>query len=704
MATPSEQPSLTVLSGSKAGTVFVVDDSVDNVLIGSDASCRFSLPDTGVDPIHARLWIDLEGITVYDTDSPRGIYINDDRVEGQSRLRNGDILWLGAPGDDASVMLQCRIPSAPEVEPTIAMRASDLPVEPTVAMPPLPAPEPEPEAAEVEPELVADPEAEAEPESEPEPEPTRAFSIDDTPPPPALPPATLLAPDAIQPEPTVMMAPDDDAFIVPEPEPTVSMLPDDDELAPVTLDPDPEPDADATLSLPEPVKPPAAAGGWDPLAGGITAAADAPWLAGAPAVPASFDPSATIAAQPLSSAPSPVAAPPPAATPPPALPPPAPRAAAVVSTPAAAVASARPTPPPPRAPEPPPVAKARREPAPTAPAPRPRREPPAAPPPSAADDDDFRPPRKGAPMGLLIGGALAAAVVVGAGAWWMLKSGQPAAEPGTAPPPTVAQARPAPAPVAPGEQPPATVAPAEVPVEEEVTIVPRAQPSASPLATPSKAPSAAPSPVQVAKATPPPAPAGPAPAVVAAGLVGRAETARKSGDLDSAADLFDQALQADAGNAAATAGKTAVAAARAAARKAFMPGRTVVQTQAAKADLSGFDTADVSVKKAPDFSGRIEFAVNPARVKPGDSYSVQVFLVNEGKKPIKISAASAITNVNGSKSPRPLSPRVKEVAPAQRALLDEMPGVWGDDVNWWSAEVTVAANKGDSLKNTLNWK
>ena len=91
MAAPLEEPSLTVLSGSMGGTVFVVDDSTDNVLIGSDPSCRFALPDTAVDPIHARLWIDLEGITVYDTNSPRGVYINDDRVQGQARLRNGDI-------------------------------------------------------------------------------------------------------------------------------------------------------------------------------------------------------------------------------------------------------------------------------------------------------------------------------------------------------------------------------------------------------------------------------------------------------------------------------------------------------------------------------------------------------------------------------------------------------------------------------------
>src|SRR5688500_1380694 len=113
MAPPVEQPSFTVLSGAMGGTVFIVDDSADTVLIGSDASCRFALPGTGVDPIHARLWIDLEGITVDDANSTRGVYINDDRVVGQARLRNGDILWLGAPGDDQSVMLQCRIPGTP---------------------------------------------------------------------------------------------------------------------------------------------------------------------------------------------------------------------------------------------------------------------------------------------------------------------------------------------------------------------------------------------------------------------------------------------------------------------------------------------------------------------------------------------------------------------------------------------------------------
>jgi hypothetical protein len=205
---------------------------------------------------------------------------------------------------------------------------------------------------------------------------------------------------------------------------------------------------------------------------------------------------------------------------------------------------------------------------------------------------------------------------------------------------------------------------------------------------------------------PPPvtAPAGPAPAVVAAGLVGRADSARQAGDLDAAARFYDEALRADPQNAAATAGKSAVAAARIAARKSFIPGRTVVQTQDAKADMAGFDTADVSVKKAPDFSGRIEFVVNPPKVKPGDNYQVQVYLVNVGKKAIKVGGVSVTTNLNGTKSGGPVATRVKEVAPNQRALSEEIPGVWPPEVTWWSAEVLVTANRGDSLKNLLTWK
>lgn len=106
----AEGASLTVMAGPRAGTRLLIDQAVDEILIGSDPDCRLSLDLPGVSPIHARLWRDLAGMTVYDTRSPSGVYVNDDRVTDQAPLRDGDILWLGAPGDADSVMLQCRVP------------------------------------------------------------------------------------------------------------------------------------------------------------------------------------------------------------------------------------------------------------------------------------------------------------------------------------------------------------------------------------------------------------------------------------------------------------------------------------------------------------------------------------------------------------------------------------------------------------------
>src|SRR5262245_576722 len=98
--------SLTVLAGPLAGTRLEIDDAADEILVGSDPDCRFCLDAPGVSPIHARLWLDDAGITVHDTRSPRGLYVNEARVEGEAPLRDGDVLSLGTPGDDASVQLR----------------------------------------------------------------------------------------------------------------------------------------------------------------------------------------------------------------------------------------------------------------------------------------------------------------------------------------------------------------------------------------------------------------------------------------------------------------------------------------------------------------------------------------------------------------------------------------------------------------------
>jgi hypothetical protein len=165
--TPSPGASLTVLGGPLKGKTLLLEDAVDEILIGSDPDSRLYLDVPGVSPIHARMWVDLAGAKVYDTRSARGVYINDTRVDGEAALHDGDILWLGPPGEEESVMIRYRAPSElDEVRPAPAEAAS-------VEEPPIlftgeePAPEAPPAAAPPDDELAF---------ADPPPVPTRATS------------------------------------------------------------------------------------------------------------------------------------------------------------------------------------------------------------------------------------------------------------------------------------------------------------------------------------------------------------------------------------------------------------------------------------------------------------------------------------------------------------------------------------------------
>jgi len=143
----------------------------------------------------------------------------------------------------------------------------------------------------------------------------------------------------------------------------------------------------------------------------------------------------------------------------------------------------------------------------------------------------------------------------------------------------------------------------------------------------------------------------------------------------------------------------------ASAAPAFRAAATTLEVaKAQRSNIEGFDSSDVKVAKIPEFSARIEFEMTPASVKPGDSYVVRIYLVNESKKALKIVGVNATVYVNKSPAGGPMTPLIREVGPQLRALIDEIPGTWGPSVSSWHTEIVILVNKGDILKNQLIWR
>jgi hypothetical protein len=645
----SNQPCLTVLGGPMSGTVFVIEDAVDNILIGSDSSCKFCIPLPGVSPIHARIWLDAGGTIVYDTHSPRGLYVNDDRVNGQAPLKNGDILWLGTPGEEDVVMIQCRLPRPAEAQP-------DAPE------PKLDVAEPEPEEAGIvmAAEPAAAPPAPAESEFYVE-VPSELEERAPAAPPPEPPPAeqaTIIA--SVLPE---EIEPPSPAFVEPPMEPPV---------APTTVlagPPDGIEDLPPTLLTPPPPVP-------SPALEFEDETIETPAPAAPPPAPKVAEPETIAVPPPRPAEPAPAPAPRPPA--PKLEPKPARPAAPVRPTPAARPAAPRSAPAPAPTPAPTPVPRAEK----------------------AAGGSAAR--------SLGIAAAVLAVLVVGGFLVWRFMRPTRTAVATPAPVPSSTTLRAAPISTQQPETQPAVVPTAvPPPVEEAVTIVTSPTPrAASPSPSPAKAsPSAKPPASPAAVATP----AGPSPeelraqqvASQVASLLGQADAAAGSRP-DEALRLYDEALKLDPQNARASAGKAATQGAAAASRKRFAAGRTQVQSGKAKGgDLSGFDSADVQVADAP---GRIDFEVSPASVKPGDSYAARILFVNESKKAIKVKSLSVSTLTNGQRAGGPSAPKAREIAPGQRTLVGEVAGVWKDGTSAWSLDVVMVSERNDTYRNQVTWR
>jgi len=639
----TKKPSLTVLGGPMAGTRFVFEEGHQDILVGSDEGASFRLQLPGVSPTHARIVIDAGGVAIYDTGSDRGLHVNDNRVdESGAMIRNGDIVWLGTPGDADVVMLQCilpRVTAAPasvSAEPAVVDETDTVALEPetlfgaaeTVIQPPPEAPGAEPSIA-LEQDFVL---AEEAPAAEP-----ATFTFEEEATQIVTPAASAFEDetDEAAAEPPFVVVPDESSTVVIDaaevtgtPEPTVAMYAD-------------EPAPEATMALPDEL------------------------------------PEPTVHVPPP---PPPKPSPPPKPEAPPPRTATAPRPAAPPGASAARPAAARP-------------------------AARPRSA--AAPPARAAASS-------GSSAGLYAGLGVAALLVLGGGGWavWRFILNKPATP--------VAQVTPAPAtqaPVAtlpPATEPPAPVVEAtpETPDETPPPVV-EATPTPAATPTPQATPSPTPSPAQKKGAPPPTPAASPTPSADAqraaqtaaqvSGLMAQAQAALGARQYDQGIAHLDEVLRLDPQNAKAASDRAAAVAQRDAARKRFVAGRTAVRTEKAQDSLAGFDS--VAVQKAPDFLGRIEFEMTPASgVRPGDPYTLRFFLVNEGKKSIKLQGVTVNTVVNGSGSGAPVAAAVREVAPQQRTQIGEVSGSWKDGTSSWSTEVLITANKGDSLRNTITWR
>jgi hypothetical protein len=656
-----KKASLTVLGGPLAGAhTELPDDGV--VTVGSGPDCTLHLDAPNVRPLHARLVLEGGRATVFSTGAEPPVHVNDNPLGDESAtLRNGDILWLGVPGENDVVMLQCILPpparaAAPGTgpgapTPDIETRALGAVSPPTAK--PLEATLPRARRTGREPTLAISPEELRRAKTQP---PTRPAP----PPPDAQDEPLFIAFDVTAPE-----EPAEEMVVVEEPElVTVDELPssgvDDSEEAVVVHEDEFLPGATPTF------------------------VSSAPDLSGPPPEPLAPGPvSPTPRAEPPAS-PTPPASPPV----PPAGPPAAPESL-----------------PPPRPSARPPAPPARRS---------ARRAVVQVPAPHELLEDDGEyddgpgegeaPSRK--PILLAVAG-FAGVIVIAAIGWavWRFVLTGPAPSP--TPSPVAATAAPAPATPTPrptplaGARPTPTPAPTAAPA----SAAPQARP------TPTPRPEPTPTPPSVPAAAPPPQPS---PAELQAQqtaerietLLGQADDALASRQYDAALRYADDVLSLDSTNARARATRARAATLQAQANRRFVAGRTRVQTaRDESAGLAGFDTGDTDLREAPDFQGRIEFEMDPPTgIGGGDPWTLRIFVVNGGEKPIRIQSIATVTQVNGAGSGGAVSPRIHQVPPQQRLLVGELSGTWDAATNAWSTHVTITANKGQSLRASLTWR
>lgn len=136
-------------------------------------------------------------------------------------------------------------------------------------------------------------------------------------------------------------------------------------------------------------------------------------------------------------------------------------------------------------------------------------------------------------------------------------------------------------------------------------------------------------------------------------------------------------------------------------RRSLVSGTTVIDTGRLDRGIAGFLMDGVDVRRSPDAQGRLEFVVEPAGVRPGQPYTLKVYLANDGAKAMKVERLAVLTSVNGDKRVAPHAPLARQVPAGGKALVDEMAGVWPDGLKEWSADVIVTTKGDTHLRNRI---
>ena len=92
---PAESVRLLVLSGLEQGTILPLTAIGRTYRIGRDEGCDLLLADEDVSRVHAAIERTANGTRVWDLGSKNGIDVTGERIAGERRLRDGDILRIG---------------------------------------------------------------------------------------------------------------------------------------------------------------------------------------------------------------------------------------------------------------------------------------------------------------------------------------------------------------------------------------------------------------------------------------------------------------------------------------------------------------------------------------------------------------------------------------------------------------------------------